>query len=94
MLQLNILKDFLREAVNENALILDFTKDKYPGKILHRETNLKFNYLPVHSKKDLNNIKDINITIYVIGNSMNLKMVQAMNNNVNIKFLNYRQLKS
>jgi len=94
MLQLNILKDFLKEAVSENAIILDFTKDKYSNGILHKEVNLKYNYLPVYSKKDLNVIKNINTDIYVIGSSMNLKMVRAMNNNVNIKFLNYRQLKS
>ena len=94
MLQLNILKDFLKEAVSENAIILDFTKDKYSSDILHREVNLKFNYLPIYSKKDLNNIKNMNTTIYVIGSNMNFKMVQTMNSNTNIKFLNYRRLKS
>ena len=94
MLQLNILKDFLREAIKENAIILDFTKDKYSSNILHREINLKFNYLPIHSKKDLNIVKNRNTAIYVIGSNMNLKMVQTMNSNTNIKFLNYRQLKS
>ena len=94
MLQLNILEDFLKEAIKENAIILDFTKNKYPGNWLYSKSNLKFNYIPVYSKKDLNVIKDINNNIYVIGSNMNLKMVQAMNNNVNIKFLNYKQLKS
>ena len=94
MLKLNVLKDFLREAIKENAFIVDFTRDQTSGKILKRESNLNITYLPIVTKRDLLVLKNINKPVYVIGTNLNLKILSSIEPNLIIRFLDYRKLKS